>query len=107
MTTVRQPAIAVGRTQASTVIPVVRSSVARSATVTQSLTPSNDRALPLCPAVVQVAPEIVPAGPLPDLSAVVVPAPSSNPKAATRPAAPGSLSVIVTTPWPSASVALV
>ena len=33
---------------------------ARSATVTQSLTPSNDRALPLCPAVVQVAPEVLP-----------------------------------------------
>lgn len=46
---------------------------------------SNDSALPKRP-VVQVAPEIEPARPLPELSAALLPLASSKPYAATRPA---------------------
>jgi hypothetical protein len=49
-----------------------------SATVTQSFMPSNDSARPKRPPATQVAPEIVPARPLPDASAAIVPAPSLN-----------------------------
>jgi hypothetical protein len=56
-------------------MPVVRSSPFASATVTRSFTPSNDSALPNFPAVVQVAPEIVPVRPLPDKSVAEVPLP--------------------------------
>src|SRR6476619_5188449 len=70
-----------GWTHASRVIPVVRSNPAESATVTQSLTPSNERAPPYLP-VVQVAPEIVPVIP-PTVLFTVVPVPSLNPNAAT------------------------
>jgi hypothetical protein len=83
--TVRQPPFAVGYTQASIVIPVVRSSVAASATVTRSLTPSNESAFPKRPADVQVDPLIEPALLLPDASPTVGPVPSSKPYAATRP----------------------
>jgi hypothetical protein len=83
-TAVRQLLLTAGRTQASRVIAVVRSSDAESATVTQSLTPSKLRALPNLP-VVQVAPLTVPPFPRPDPSAVPVPEPSSNPYPATRP----------------------
>ena len=56
---------AAGYTQASSVIPVVRSSEAASGTVTQSLTPSNESAPPCRPLAVHVAPEIVPVLPVP------------------------------------------
>jgi hypothetical protein len=76
---------------------VVRSSAAASATVTQSLTPSNDRALPNRPAVVQTAPATVPACPPPEASPAVVPVPSLKPYAATGPVdAPWLLTVTVT-----------
>ena len=71
--------VVVGKTQASIVMPVVRSRSLASATVTQSLTPSNESALPLRPAVVQAAPESVPRWPVPVASAVEGPAPSSKP----------------------------
>src|SRR4051794_13942840 len=51
----------VGYTHASIVIPVVRSRSWLSPTVTQSLTPSNDSALPFFPVPFHVAPEIDPA----------------------------------------------
>ena len=75
---------AAGRTHASSVIAVVRSSELASATVTQSLTPSNDRPPPYRP-VVRAAPEIVPALPRPDVSVAVVPLASSKPQAPTSP----------------------
>ena len=56
----RQRLVVLGRTQASSVIAFVRSSAAVSATVTMSLTPSNESAPPLRPAVDQTAPAIVP-----------------------------------------------
>jgi hypothetical protein len=68
--TVRQlPARAEGSTHAISVIPVVRSSELLSLTVTQSLMPSNDRALPYLPAVVHAAPLTVPPFALPETSA--------------------------------------
>ena len=81
----RQLVTADGRTHASSVMPVVRSSEATSATVTRSLTPSNDSARPKRPAVERVAPEIVPVFELPDESVTVVPVVSSKPQAPTRP----------------------
>src|SRR5688572_24160439 len=94
-----------GRTQAINVTRVT-SSAAASGTVTQSLTPSNDSAPPFLPAAACVAPEMVPVKLLPEASAVVVPLVSLKPYAATSPAigAPSSL-VMVTTPWPSSTVA--
>ena len=77
---------ALGLTQASTVMRFVRSSEAASATVTQSLTPSNASAAPVLP-VPHVAPEIVPIRLLPESSATVVPLPASNEYAATSPGA--------------------
>ncbi len=56
----RQRFVELGRTQASSVIAFVRSSAAVSATVTMSLTPSNESAPPFLPAVDQTAPAIVP-----------------------------------------------
>src|SRR5260221_13343259 len=67
------------------VMPLVRSRAAALATVTQLLTPSNDSAPPNLPLVVHVGPFSVPVLPPPDASAVVVPAPSLNVYAATRP----------------------
>ena len=83
--TVRQPPIVVGRTHASTVMPVLRSSEAVSGTVTQSLVPSNESAPLFLPDVVQVAPETAPSLPLPDASATSDPDPASNEYAATSP----------------------
>src|SRR4249919_3001094 len=80
-----QPEPIVGRTQPSTVIAVVRSSELESATETDELVPLNESALPNLPSVDQVAFDSVPPLLLPDLSAVVVPLPSSNPQAPTRP----------------------
>jgi hypothetical protein len=45
-------------------------------TVTQSLTPSKDSALPNLPWVLQAAPEITPVWLLPEASATLVPVPS-------------------------------
>src|SRR5687767_5322499 len=64
-------------------MPVVRSSDAASATLTTSLAPSNDSALPNLPAAFHVAPAIVPCLPRPDESPSGAPLPSSNPYAAT------------------------
>src|SRR3954468_3998988 len=65
-------------------MPLDRSSVALSATDTASLTPSNDSAEPNLPAVLCVAPEIVPLLPLPLLSPAAVPLVSLKPQAPTR-----------------------
>ena len=78
VTTVRQVLFAVGRIQASSVIPVVRSSDALSAMVTRSLTPSKASAPPDLPALVHVAPEIEPVLPLPELSVRLVPVAASK-----------------------------
>ena len=69
----------VGLTQASSVIPVVRSSEFESLTFTQALVPLKKSALPNLPLVDQVAFESVPVLLLPERSAVVVPLPSSKP----------------------------
>src|SRR5262245_61089799 len=66
----------VGKTHASRVIPTVKSSKLLSAIVTRLPVPLNDSALPYRPAVVQVAPVMVPVFPLPDTSATVGPAPA-------------------------------
>ena len=75
---------AVGRTQPSSVMPVVRSSESASATVTQSLMPSKLSAPPNLPAALRTAPLIVPVLPRPEASAVVVALVSSKPHAPTR-----------------------
>ena len=80
----RHELTAVGRTHASTVTRPT-SSEAASATVAQSFTPSKDSAEPYFPAAVRVAPEIVPALPVPELSVTAVPVASSKAYAATRP----------------------
>src|SRR5262249_42234895 len=85
MMTLRQPDSAVGRTHASSVMPVVRSSVFESAMFTRLEGPLNVRAWPYFPARVQVAPDTVPVLPLPDLSFRVVPVPSLKLYAATSP----------------------
>src|SRR5262245_54665740 len=77
-----------GLTQASSVMPVVKSSgvpAAPSLTVTQSL-PSNDSALPTTPGT-RVAPVIAPFLPLDEASSAS-PLASSNPSASTRPGCP-------------------
>ena len=53
-------------------------SEAASGTVTRALVPLNTSALPNLPALVQVAPLIVPLLLLPEVSATVVPLPSLN-----------------------------
>jgi hypothetical protein len=75
----------VGKSHASSVIPVVRSSEFESLTVTRALVPLKDKAFPYFPEVVQVAVPIVPVFPLPDASVTIVPKPSLKPYAATRP----------------------
>src|SRR5882724_7769738 len=84
---VRQlPLSALGSTQASSVMPVVRWSAAESGTLTYELRLGlNDSALPYFPLELHVAPEIVPVLPFPEASATVVPAPSPNEYAATSP----------------------
>ena len=74
-----EPAAVDGLTHASSVIPVVRSSEGESLTLTRSSIPSNDSARPKRPAVVRVAPAIVPALPAGELSATLVPLASSKP----------------------------
>src|SRR5688500_9572603 len=79
------PAPTLGRTQPSMVIPVVASSEFESGTLTNALLPLNDSALPYLPSVLQAAPDKLPWLLLPDLSAAVVPEPSSKPQAPTSP----------------------
>jgi hypothetical protein len=75
-------------------MPVVRSSEFASAIVTRSLTPSNDRAPPVCPWADHVAPLMVPLFPLPETSARAEPEPASNEYAATRPAEGGGVGTV-------------
>ena len=63
---------------------LVRSSDALSATVTRSLSPSKVSAEPNLPAVLRVAPEIVPTLPRPEASPTEPPLASSKPQAPTR-----------------------
>src|SRR6266496_2792291 len=88
---------AVGFTQASSVIALVRSSEVESATFTMLLTPLKLSAEPNLPLVVQVAPEIVPLFPLPDRSGSEVPDPWSKLYAATSPA--GAACVTTALAW--------
>ena len=69
---------AVGSTQASSVMAVVRRSEAASATVTSELAPLKSSAWPYRPVDAQVVPAAVPVLPLPDASTTVVPDTSSN-----------------------------
>src|SRR5689334_11200090 len=84
-TTVPQPLAEVGRTQASSVSALVRSSDFDSGIVTRLDVPLNESAEPNLPAAVQVAPSSVPLFPLPEASPAEVPPFSSNEYAATRP----------------------
>ena len=72
-------AIATGLTQASSVMAPVRSSGFASAIVTQSLTPSKERAAPWRPLAVRVAPEMVPLLAEAEASWAAVPEGSSKP----------------------------
>ncbi len=74
----RQSPSALGRTHASSVMPVVRRNDALSLTFTRAL-PLNESALLNLPAVDQTVLARLPPLPLPDWSAVVVPLPSSKP----------------------------
>src|SRR5512132_2519287 len=86
MTTVRYALPSVlGRTQPSSVMPVVRSSEFASGTLTYAFVPLKESAPPYFPLVDQVAFESVPELPVPDWSVAVGPEPASKPKAATRP----------------------
>src|SRR5881628_2621288 len=87
--TVSQPSMAVGLTHASSVMAVVRSSgvpAAPSMTVTQSLMPLKDNALPTLPGT-RTAPVMVPLRPLGDESIAVAPPASSKPSDSTSPGA--------------------
>ena len=83
--TARYPPLAVGKTHASSVMPLVKSRLATSLTLTRLLVPLKDKFFPNFPDVFQVAPPMVPLFPLPEASAVVLPAPSSKPKATSKP----------------------
>src|SRR5688572_14223231 len=85
MMTVSQPLSVVGLTHASSVMPPVRLSAAASATVTQSLTPSKDSALPNLPPATLTASRIVPWRPPPEESVATVPPVSSKSSARTSP----------------------
>src|SRR5262249_49121967 len=63
---------------------------------TRALVPLKDRAPPYLPAVVQVAPLMVPLFPEPELSVTVVPLPSLKPRARTRPLGAALETVTVT-----------
>src|SRR4051795_8324088 len=76
--------MAVGRTHASSVMPVVRSRLLASGTLTQSLTPSKLSAEPYRPAGVREGPLSVPPLPRPEAAVAVVPDASSKPQAPTR-----------------------
>src|ERR1051325_9886927 len=92
----RQPVGAeVGKTHASSVAAVVRRSDGASAIVTCELVPLNTSALPNLP-VVQVVLLATPVLFWLEASRIAVPAPSSNPNAATRPLVSGVSVVTVT-----------
>src|SRR5262245_58977971 len=76
---------AVGRTHAINVMPVLRSSAGESAMVIGGPAPANCTAPPIRPPQSHVAPPRLAVFPLPESSTTVVPAPSSNEYAATRP----------------------
>src|SRR3954447_19041636 len=78
-----------GFTQASSVIPVVRSSELESGTVTRVLVPLKDSAPPECPPIDHVPAAIVPLFPVPERSASAVPEPALKLYAATRPVGGG------------------
>src|SRR6478609_4296096 len=84
MTARHSDPMAVGCIHASSVMPVVRSRLFASATVTQLLVPLKLSAPPNLPAATCVAPVIVPGLFCPDESAAVVPVVSSKPHAPTR-----------------------
>src|SRR5258706_5213136 len=88
--------VVVGNTQASSVMPVVSRREVEFGIVTCAPVPLNTSALPNLPAVVQLAPPIVPVLPLPERSVTAVPAPSLKPYAATRPLACVLATVTVT-----------
>src|SRR3954453_22088788 len=96
-----------GLTQASSVIPLVRSIglAVVSATVTQSSIPSNDKALPNLPAT-RTAPRTVPAFATTDESVATTPLASSNPNAATRPSAPSETTIATALPGATAVPAI-
>src|SRR5690349_4456441 len=75
---------------------VVKSSELASATVTESLMPSNDNALPVCPAT-RVGPDTVPGLPVPDASVAVAPLASLNAHAPTSPVAGGETTSVTGT----------
>ena len=74
-----------GSTHASNVIPLDSCNDAEFGIVTTELVPLKLNAPPNFPAVDQVVFATVPLFPFPDASVTVVPDPSSNPYAATRP----------------------
>jgi len=85
MTSRHQLLTVVGLTHASSVIAVVKRREGASGIVTTELVPLNESAAAVLPAVVHVVPDTVPVLPLPDRSLTVVPVPSLNEYAATRP----------------------
>src|SRR5262245_37823743 len=87
----------VGFTQASSVIAEPRCRVAESGTLTVAFDPLKDSPLPYFPAAVHAAFASVPVLPLPEASATVVPEPSLNAYAATRPPAVACAVVAVAT----------
>src|SRR4051812_31525515 len=93
MIAVRQPPANDGRTHASSVIAVLRSSEVASGMFTRALEPSKSNAPPKRPSV-HWAPDSVPLLAFPELSTAVVPVPSSKPQAPTRPV--GSTAGLVT-----------
>src|SRR3954463_14743695 len=97
MTVVHPADAAAGLTQASRVIPVVRSRRLLSATVTQALAPLNERAPPKRPAVVHDAFETAPLSAWPVESDAVVPLVSSKPQAPTRPVVTVALETVTLT----------
>src|SRR5882724_13694957 len=109
MTSRHAPVTVDGFTQASSVIPVTSCRDAALGTVTTALVPLNTSALPNFPAVVHVAPLIVPVLLFPEESATVGPAPSANPYAAISPATVFGVVALATLEYgprlPAASVA--
>src|SRR5262245_12851802 len=94
ISTVRQELpSALGLTQASSVIPLVRSSELESGTLTIALVPLKLKAPPYLPLVLQVAFAIVPLFELPDRSGRLEPEPWSKEYAATSPSGGAVLTV--------------
>src|SRR4051812_7097665 len=87
----RQPLLLVGFTQASSVMPVVRSRSLASGMLTNALEPLKLSARPFLPVVVRVAAAIAPVCPWPDTPVTVEPLGSSKLYAATGVGAGGAL----------------